>query len=606
MRMQKAEQILQALRKLGEQRLPLTRIYRMLYSEEMYLVAYSKLYRNAGALTPGTEDDTVDGMSIERIQRIIEQLRYERFRFRPSQRTRIPKKSGGLRPISRPNFTEKHVQEVIRMILEAYYEPRFSDRSHGFRPERGCHTALTEVKQKFRGTTWFIEGDIKGCFDNINHDILMSILARDIHDGRFLNLIRLGLEAGVVEDWKYERTHSGTPQGGVLSPLLANIYLNELDTFIEQTLIPRYTKGKRRQENVEYRNLTYKIKKARQMGDLDLVKRLEQERRQMPSQDVNDPNFRRLHYIRYADDFLLGFTGSKAEAEQIKAEIGAFLREKLGLEMSASKTLITHARTEHAKFLGYAVSVYHADDKLSPRANTKTVTRSVNSVIRLCIPYGLVDELCKRYMRNGKPIHEAGMLFQSDADIIDAYQKRFRGVAEYYKFAVDRHHLGKLKYIMEQALVSTLAGKFKTSGTQIYAKYKGKREVDGQEYKTLQVEVPTSRGSTTIYWGAIPLKVVKVGTETIEDVLFLGRGKNLRSDLIQRLKADTCELCGRKQKCEVHHIRKLADLKKRWQGRKAKPEWVIRMIAMQRKSLIVCKDCHRDIHAGRPIPKDRK
>lgn len=604
--MQKAEQILQALRKLGEQRLPLTRIYRMLYSEEMYLVAYNKLYRNDGALTPGTEDDTVDGMSIERIQRIIEQLRHERFRFRPSQRTRIPKKSGGLRPISRPNFTEKHVQEVMRMILEAYYESRFSDRSHGFRPERGCHTALTEVKQKFRGTTWFIEGDIKGCFDNINHDILMSILARDIHDGRFLNLIRLGLEAGVVENWKYERTHSGTPQGGVLSPLLANIYLNELDTFIEQTLIPRYTKGKRRQENVEYRNLTYKIKKARQMGDLDLVKRLEQERRQMPSQDVNDPNFRRLHYIRYADDFLLGFTGSKAEAEQIKAEIGAFLREKLGLEMSASKTLITHARTEHAKFLGYAVSVYHADDKLSPRATTKTVTRSVNSVIRLGIPYGLVDELCKRYMRNGKPIHEAGMLFQSDADIIDAYQKRFRGIAEYYKFAVDRHHLGKLKYIMEQSLVSTLAGKFKTSGTHIYAKYKGKREVNGREYKTLQVEVPTSRGSTTIYWGAIPLKVVKVGTETIEDVLFLGRGKNLRSDLIQRLKADTCELCGRKQKCEVHHVHKLADLRKRWQGRKAKPEWVIRMIAMQRKSLIVCKDCHRDIHAGRPIPKDRK
>lgn len=604
--MQKAEQILQALRKLGEQRLPLTRIYRMLYSEEMYLVAYNKLYRNDGALTPGTEDDTVDGMSIERIQRIIEQLRYERFRFRPSQRTRIPKKSGGLRPISRPNFTEKHVQEVMRMILEAYYEPRFSDRSHGFRPDRGCHTALTEVKQKFRGTTWFIEGDIKGCFDNINHDILMSILARDIHDGRFLNLIRLGLEAGVVEDWKYERTHSGTPQGDVLSPLLANIYLNELDTFIEQTLIPRYTKGKRRQENVEYRNYVYKLKKARQQGDLETVRRLEQARRQLPSQDVNDPNFRRLHYIRYADDFLLGFTGSKAEAEQIKAEIGAFLREKLGLEMSASKTLITHARTEHAKFLGYAVSVYHADDKLSLRANTKTVTRSVNSVIRLGIPYGLVDELCKRYMRNGKPIHEAGMLFQSDADIIDAYQKRFRGVAEYYKFAVDRHHLGKLKYIMEQSLVSTLAGKFKTSGTQIYAKYKGKREVNGREYKTLQVEVPTSRGSTTIYWGAIPLKVVKVGTETIEDVLFLGRGKNLRSDLIQRLKADTCELCGRKQKCEVHHIRKLADLKKRWQGRKAKPEWVIRMIAMQRKSLIVCKDCHRDIHAGRPIPKDRK
>jgi len=605
--MQKAEQILQALRKLGEKRLPLTRIYRMMYSEEMYLIAYNKLYRNDGALTPGTENDTVDGMSVGRIQRIIEQLRLERFRFRPSKRTRIPKKSGGKRPISRPNFTEKHVQEVMRMILEAYYEPRFSDRSHGFRPGRGCHTALADMKKKFRGTTWFIEGDIKGCFDNIDHDILLDILSRDIQDGRFINLIRQGLEAGVVEDWQYQRTHSGTPQGGVLSPLLANIYLNELDTFIEQTLIPKYTRGQRRQENVKYRNYAYPIKKARNQGDLETVKRLEQERRQLPSQDVNDPNFRRLRYVRYADDFILGFTGTKAEARQIKAEIGTFLREKLGLEMSAEKTLITHARTEYARFLNYAVSVYHADDKLSPRAETKTVTRNVNGVIRLGIPYGRVDELCKSYMRNGKPIHQAGFLFQSDADIINAFQQRFRGVAEYYKYAVDRHRLGKLKYTMEQALVKTLAGKFKVSGTKIYAKYKGKRTVDGREYKTLQVDVPTTRSTTTIYWGAIPLRVVKVGTEPIEDAVFLGYGKNLRSDLIQRLRADQCEMCGREQQqCEVHHVRKLSDLKKRWRGRKAKPEWVIRMIAMQRKSLIVCKPCHQDIHAGRPIPKERR
>lgn len=163
--MQKAEQILQAMCKMGKKRIPLTRVYRSLYSEDLFLAAYDKIARNQGALTPGTENDTVDGMSLRRIRNIIDQLRHERFRFRPSRRTQIPKKSGGSRPLSIPNFSEKLVQEVLRAILDAYYEPRFLDSSHGFRPGRGCHTALTFIKQKFRGVAWFIEGDIRGCFD---------------------------------------------------------------------------------------------------------------------------------------------------------------------------------------------------------------------------------------------------------------------------------------------------------------------------------------------------------------------------------------------------------------------------------------------------------
>jgi retron-type reverse transcriptase len=164
MRMQTAEQILQAIRKMGEKRIPLTRVYRCLFSENLFLAAYDKIGRNKGALTPGTEDDTADGMSLKRIRSIIEQLRQERFRFRPSRRTYVPKESGGARPLGLPNFSEKLVQEALRIMLEAYYEPRFRNSSHGFRPERGCHTALADL-HKFGGTTWFIEGDIRGCFD---------------------------------------------------------------------------------------------------------------------------------------------------------------------------------------------------------------------------------------------------------------------------------------------------------------------------------------------------------------------------------------------------------------------------------------------------------
>lgn len=601
MRMQTANQILQAIRKLGEKRIPLTRVYRSLYSEDLFLTAYGRLYRNEGALTPGSSEDTVDGMSLERIRTIIEQLRHERFQFRPSRRVNIPKKKGGQRPLGMPDFTEKLVQEVLRMILEAYYEPRFRNSSHGFRYQRGCHTAIAEIKENFIGTTWFIEGDIRGCFDNIDHDVLLAILARDIQDGRLLNLIRLGLKAGVIDDWRYEATYSGTPQGGVLSPLLSNIYLHELDVFIEDTLIPQYTRGKLRAQNREYQRLAKRVERGRKRGQD--VADIDKQRRRLPSLDTHDPNYRRLRCTRYADDFILGFAGPKAEAQEIKEAIGEFLQNTLKLQMSTEKTLITHARTEHAKFLGYAISVYQVDDKITCAGNGKR--RSVNAHIRLGIPYGLVDEHIRRYQRGGKIIGDGALIAHSDAHIIDTFQARFRGLAEYYKYAVDRSRLGKLQHVMEIALIKTLAGKYRTSAADIYRKYRGRKTVQEHSYRTLQVEVPTKSGSRLIYWGAIPLRVVQVDEGTLNDTIGYDR-KYARADLVQRLQANQCELCGSQEQIEVHHVRKLANLKKRWSGRRTKPDWVIRMIGLRRKTLVVCRKCHMDIHAGRPTPRSRK
>jgi len=216
--MRSAEAILEIIRERGKKGLPLERVYKLLFNRNLYLMAYGKIYRNDGAMTHGVTNETPEGMSLEKIDAIIEALRYERYQFLPVQRTYIPKKTGKQRPLGLPVWSDKLVQEVIRLILEAYYEPQFSDHSHGFRPQRGCHTALREISQKWVGTAWFIEGDISQCFDKLDHDLLLRTLSENIHDGRFINLMRELFEAGYMEDWTWNQTLSGVPQGGIVTP----------------------------------------------------------------------------------------------------------------------------------------------------------------------------------------------------------------------------------------------------------------------------------------------------------------------------------------------------------------------------------------------------
>ena len=359
--MQKAAVVLGVLRERGRKGLPCTQLYRQMFNRELYLLAYGNIYSNQGAMTPGASEETADGMSEDKIEQVTGLMRREKYRFSPARRVYIPKKNGKLRPLGLPSWSDKLVGEVVRLLLEAYYEPVFSERSHGFRKGRGCHTALREINNTWTGTTWFIEGDISDCFGSLSHEILLGILAEKIHDQRFLRLIRNMLRAGYLEDWEYHDTLSGSPQGGVVSPILSSIYLHKLDEFVERELIPQYTRGARRKGNPEYRKTGNLLAKARQRGDRAAARDLEKQLRTLPSVDPVDPGYRRLRYLRYADDHLLGFTGPKAEAEEIKARLARFLRETLGLELNQQKTLITHARSQPARFLGYHVTVQHND-----------------------------------------------------------------------------------------------------------------------------------------------------------------------------------------------------------------------------------------------------
>jgi group II intron reverse transcriptase/maturase len=517
--MQDARVYLGLVRERGTKGLPLQRVSRQLYNRELYLIAYGKIYRNNGAMTRGTTGETVDSMSLAKIDAIIDALRQERYRWKPVRRVYIPKRnSTKKRALGLPTWSDKLLQEVIRLILDAYFEPSFSDHSHGFRPQRGCHTALKDIYESWAGVTWFIEGDISACFDSLSHDIVLDTLAEQIQDGRFLRLIRELLKAGYLEEWQWNRTLSGAPQGSIIGPIVANIYLSKLDTFVEQTLVPAYTRGDRRRANPPYSRIDTTMQRKRRQGKMEEVKRLERQRRALPSVDPDDPNYRRLRYCRYADDWLVGFIGPKEEAEEIKRRIGMFLNEQLKLELSKTKTLITHARTEKARFLGYEISTFQRTD-----ARERTYY--------------------KRRVLNGK------------------------------------------------------AAKLKLSVHKVYEKYRATLLVDGHSYKGLQTVIDRGEEKKPLIaqGGGIPLR--RRMELPLNDTPY--PYWDARTELVQRLLADTCELCGSHTAIEVHHIRALKDLKQ--YGRTEKPAWVKTMAARHRKTLVVCCSCHKDIHHGRPL-----
>lgn len=589
--MRNAETVLGIIHERGQRGLLLEDVYRQLFNPDLFLKAYGKIYRNTGAMTPGATGETVDGMSIAKIDAIISDLRYERYQWMPARRVYIEKKNSlKKRPLGIPRWSDKLLQEVIRLILEAYYEPQFNPASHGFRLGRGCHTALSEIYSKWVGTKWFVEGDIAQCFDSLDHTVLLNILREKIHDNRFLRLIENLLKAGYLEEWRYNSTLSGSPQGAILSPILANIYLDKLDKFVVEELIPKYNRGKARQPNPEWQRLQGLAQRLRKKGLLVKARIARRLMQQVPSLDPQDPNYRRLRYVRYADDWLIGFSGPRQEAQEIKRLIGNFLRENLKLELSETKTLISHPRTEAARFLGYDIVVLNNNQKLDRRGH-----RSINGQIGLKVSPDVVKSKCARFLLHGKPIHRAELIHDSVFSIVAHYQQEFRGIVEYYRLAYNLHQLNRLKWVMERSLTQTLAHKLRTSVSTIYRRYQTTLQTRNGPYIGLQVTVERGEGQKPLIanWGGISLKRNIKAVLNDSPLQIVGP----RTELERRLLANTCELCGSQENIQVHHVRALKDLQK--EGRTLPPYWVQIMAARQRKTLIVCQQCHMDIHAGR-------
>lgn len=569
------------------------KLFQKLYNTELWLIAYERIAANQGIMTAGIDGKTADGMGMELVERMISDLKASRYKPNPSRRTYRDKPNGSKRPIGIPSYEDKLLQGVVTLLLEAIYEPIFSTNSHGFRPDRSCHTALEQVK-RMNGTRWWVEGDIKGFFDNLHHETLLKILEKRITDNRFLHLIRQFLEAGYIEDWQYHKTYSGTPQGGTLSPLLSNIYLNDLDQMMLKK-IAEFNQGKKRRIRNEYSRLCYRRNRAkqtaRQTGDWSEFKVLTKQMHRTQAADHFDENFRRMTYVRYADDFLIGIIGSKADATTCKAWLMEYLQNELHLELSQEKTLITNAK-DRIQFLGYDIKRWIGDRilRLHTRQGVKTKRTCTNHFV-LLIPKDKCDAFARHYgnPHTWKGAHRSELVNLSELEILMTYNAEIRGFLNYYSLAHNLKTLGtNILYLTTGSFMRTLAAKHKSSFKKEAARLKR-----GPNHYVITAQNKNGKQKEyELLSSTRQLKRERVRWDKVDSKPNVHIYRN-RTELGQRLRANQCEWCGTTQgKMVVHHVRKLKDLK-------GKTLWERRMIERQRKTLVLCHKCHTELHAGK-------
>ena len=573
-----------------------TKLYRYLLRPDIYFVAYKNLYANSGAATKGVNEDTADGFSEAKIDSIIKALADETYQPMPVRRTYIQKKNNRkkLRPLGIPTFTDKLVQEVLRMILEAVYEPIFLDVSHGFRPKRSCHTALKQLRREFNGTRWFVEGDIKGCFNNINHAVLVGLLSNKIKDARITKLIYKFLKAGYLENWQYHKTYSGTPQGGIISPLLANIYLHELDKFVMKLKSEFDTPGvgqitpEYRELHNEIKRLSHRLTKVTGEERKMVLAEYKSKRQKLMTIPCTAQTDKKLKYVRYADDFLIAVKGNREDCQWIKNKLAEFIGDTLKMELSEDKTLITHS-SKCARFLGYDVRVRRSG-KIKRGGPGHVKMRTLNGGVELLVP--LNDKIRQLVFTKGVaiqkedgsmfPVHRKYLIGLTDLEIVSVYNAELRGICNYYGMASNFCKLHYFAYLMEYSCLKTLASKHKTSLSKIIDKFNDGTGKWGVPYET-------KLGNKRRYFANYAdCKGKGSATDYISNAAVVyGYAVNT---LENRLKAKVCELCGTTESdhYEVHHINKLKNLK-------GKERWEIAMIAKHRKTLVVCRDCHRSI-----------
>ena len=595
---------LEALEIISKQGKPINGLFRLLENPILWHEAYANIYANKGAMTPGVDEVTLDGFSEERVASIIARLKSGTYHFHPVRRTYVPKKNGKKRPLGISSGDDKLVQEVVRIILERIYEPIFDDHSHGFRAGRSPHTALEQIARQWTAVKWFVDMDLRDYFNTIPHDLLMELLKKKIEDKHFLDLIQAMLDAGYLEDWQYHGTYSGVPQGSIVSPILANVLLHELDAFMV-SMKHRFDQGRKRKDNPMYRRYSVTIARLRRKGDSlkgkeegkqelqgiqKEIRRVEQLRKKLPSGDPFDDEYQRLYFCRYADDFCIGIIGSRADAEQIRQEVRQFI-EDLKLTIAEEKSHVRHSK-KGVTFVGYELKTYSANRVIKIKRGTRhTTMKSISEQIQLHIPQDKMQKFCaqKGYgtYPTGKATHKPQWMNLTDAEIILAYNGELRGLANYYALATGvKKTLHKLEWIWQTSLLKTLANKHKTGVNKIA---KQLRTEDG-------LRLTVKREQETRYISVFRLKDLRKPAPHNPQLDVPPNGyiwTRSSSEVMKRLNRKRCEYCETTEgPFEGHHVRKLKDVAK------GKALWQRMMAARHRKTLVLCRTCHHQLHAG--------
>lgn len=537
------------------------------------MAAWVRVRSNSGSLTPALNNETLDGIDFVWLQKTANIIRNGIFQFSPSRRTYIFRPDGKKRPLTIPSPKDKIVQEAMRFLLMLVFENDFSKNSHGWVTGRGCHTALNQIKMEFAQDNWFIEGDIDQQFPSINHSVLVNLLETKIADQAFIDLIYKYLKVGYGESSnKITRMSLGISQGGVLSPILANIYMTPFDEWIENYLIPKYTKGKRKKANPAYT----KMIRSGKVTDHSIH-----------SLQSHNRNFIRLHYVRYADDFIMGLNGPKIYCEQIVKECRIFLFEQLKLTLNVEKTKITHSQLDSAKFLGYRVyKTKLSKMKIAYNSKGKLTRRTTNTVLDSPIDQ-LVEKLKQRGYANkkGSPTRNGRFINHLLYDIVEHYKMVERGILQYYKLASNYGRVAaRIHYILKYSCALTIASKMKlTTLRRVFNKYGKNLNIKNESGKVI-TSYPTvnyRRPKKFIMTPILNYSSLEAYVDQYDRRVQRGR-KDLKGP---------CTLCGSNEKVEIHHVRKLSKIKRK--------DYLSTMMArMNRKQIPVCQKCHIKIHQG--------
>lgn len=578
-------------------------LYRILYNKNIYISALSTITSNNGSDTAGIDQETISDIHEKVIEKLIVSVKDETYQPAPYVRIHIPKKNGSQRPLGIPSIRDRLLQEVCRKILEAIYEPTFIKQSCGFRKNMGCHTALEHIKSTFTSVNWFIEGDICNFYDNINHGILLQMLERRISDQRFIGLIKKFLNAGYVEQWKFFKTYSGTPQGGIISPILANIYLDALDRYIMdyKTKFDVSSAKSTAKLNPKYWRIngqvTYyldRLKKYPNHKDREVyIKKLEELKKirktinsRLPAEETG---CKRIEYVRYADDFIVGVAGSYSDSVKIKEDLKTFLECKLKLQLSENKTKITNSYSK-ARFLGYDITISKESHGVTRKDGSKT--RSGFRAVQLLMPHDvIINSIIKFRMvedinaKQWRMMHRPELTPLSALEIVKIYNSQIRGLYNYYSLAKNvTGQMNQYYYVSEYSCLKTLAAKFKSSLYKIREKFRigkhwGIRYQSKDKSKIMYFYKDGFKRKRDRFYNAnVDIKQ--------NPITFCGR-----NELEKRLNAHKCELCGNETgKFFIHHIHRMKDVAK------GKEQWEKLMIARNRKTMVLCKECHIKVH----------